>query len=108
MNVLQHILVGCVQVYRLVLSPAQRFLFGSSAGCRFEPSCSVYAMEAVREHGAFRGCWLAARRIARCHPWGDCGYDPVPPAHRGALDACRTHCSGAPSPTITPPAVRPC
>lgn len=46
--------------------------------CRFEPSCSVYAVEALRKHGILRGSWLAARRILRCNPWGGSGYDPVP------------------------------
>lgn len=48
------------------------------AACRFEPSCSRYAHEAVRRHGALRGGWLALRRLARCHPFGGCGVDPVP------------------------------
>ena len=46
--------------------------------CRFQPSCSAYAITALRRYGALRGSWLAARRLGRCHPWGGCGYDPVP------------------------------
>lgn len=78
LNPAQHILILGVQLYRWGISPAQRFIFGSTAGCRFEPSCSAYALEAIRSHGAWRGSWLAVRRLARCHPWGDCGHDPVP------------------------------
>ena len=48
------------------------------ANCRFQPTCSQYAYEAVVSHGAVRGAWLAIRRVGRCHPWGDAGYDPVP------------------------------
>ena len=78
MNPVQYILILLVRIYRVTLSPAITFLFGSSAACRFEPSCSRYAMEAVKTHGAVRGGWLAARRVCRCHPWGGCGHDPVP------------------------------
>lgn len=46
--------------------------------CRFTPSCSTYALEAIRKHGPFKGFYLALRRILRCHPWGGSGYDPVP------------------------------
>jgi putative membrane protein insertion efficiency factor len=63
-----------IRLYQVLISP----LLGSN--CRFEPSCSAYAEEALREHGAFRGSWLALRRIGRCNPWGGSGYDPVPPA----------------------------
>jgi len=65
-------LLALVWLYRYTISP----FLGNN--CRFQPSCSVYAIEALREHGAFRGSWLAAKRIARFHPWGGSGYDPVP------------------------------
>jgi putative membrane protein insertion efficiency factor len=61
-----------VQFYRFAISP----LLGTN--CRFEPSCSEYALEALKSYGAFRGSVLAVRRIARCHPFGGAGYDPVP------------------------------
>lgn len=64
---------GLVWLYQKLISP---FL---GLNCRFQPSCSAYAEEALREHGAVRGGWLALRRIGRCHPWGGSGYDPVPP-----------------------------
>lgn len=79
MNPLQHILVLAIRVYRAVLSPAQTFLFGSAAGCRYTPSCSAYALEAVQTHGAVTGSALTAKRLCRCHPWGGAGHDPVPP-----------------------------
>jgi uncharacterized protein len=53
-------------------------LFGATGGCRYTPTCSTYAMEALREHGTVAGTVLAAKRICRCHPWGGCGHDPVP------------------------------
>ncbi|HEX4343424.1 MAG TPA: membrane protein insertion efficiency factor YidD [Verrucomicrobiae bacterium] len=78
MNPVQFILVGLVRIYRWTVSPLQLFLFGPHGGCRYTPSCSQYAAEAVRVHGAMAGSVLAAKRICRCHPWGDCGHDPVP------------------------------
>jgi uncharacterized protein len=64
---------GLIRVYQLVLSP----LLGTN--CRYHPSCSEYAREAVLLHGPLRGTWLALRRMGRCHPWGGHGHDPVPP-----------------------------
>lgn len=61
-----------VWLYRKLISPFK------PATCRFEPSCSSYALEALRLHGAIRGTWLTARRICRCHPFCEAGYDPVP------------------------------
>lgn len=77
MNPLRPILIALIQLYRWVLSPAKTVLFGGPS-CRFTPSCSTYALEAVRRHGAGRGTLLAARRLCRCHPWGGGGPDPVP------------------------------
>jgi putative membrane protein insertion efficiency factor len=77
-NPLQHLLILALRVYRAVLSPAQLYLFGASAGCRFTPTCSVYALEAVQVHGALAGSALTVKRLCRCHPWGGCGDDPVP------------------------------
>ena len=81
MNPAQHVLSLALRVYRVVVSPALVAIFGTMGlGCRYTPTCSQYAMEAVRLHGACRGSWLSARRVCRCHPWGGCGEDPVPPA----------------------------
>ncbi|HEY2574119.1 MAG TPA: membrane protein insertion efficiency factor YidD [Verrucomicrobiaceae bacterium] len=68
-----------VRLYRLTVSPFIAFLAGPSGACRFEPSCSQYAIEALKTHGAVTGTWLAAKRICRCHPGAQCGNDPVPP-----------------------------
>ena len=78
-----------MRVYRWTLSPVLSGLFGGAAGCRFTPTCSAYALEALRTHGAARGVWLTTRRLCRCHPWGGCGHDPVPPTNleRGARNS---------------------
>jgi uncharacterized protein len=61
-----------IRIYQWVISP------WLGPKCRYTPTCSNYAIEALRKHGVFRGTWLAARRISSCHPWGGSGYDPVP------------------------------
>jgi putative membrane protein insertion efficiency factor len=78
LNLAQNIVIGLVRVYRLVFSPLKNLLLGEGGRCRFEPTCSQYAIEAIGTHGVTRGSWLAARRLCRCHPWGGCGLDPVP------------------------------
>ena len=72
--------LGLVWAWRYALAPAVQAAIGAPSACRFEPGCSAYAEEAVRRHGALRGLGLAAGRIARCHPWGGAGSDPVPEA----------------------------
>lgn len=84
---MKYVLIGLLRAYRALISP----LYGQV--CRYHPSCSAYALEAVREHGSVRGSWLAVRRLARCHPWAAGGYDPVPPRVR----AGRTPSTPSPS-----------
>lgn len=69
---LSWLLILFVRFYQMTLAP----LIGPC--CRFTPSCSVYCIDAIRTHGPWRGLWLAGRRLLRCHPFGPCGYDPVP------------------------------
>lgn len=71
--VLTWVLIIPIRAYRLILSP----WVGHS--CRFQPTCSAYAIEALETHGPLRGLWLTLRRLARCNPWGGSGLDPVPP-----------------------------
>jgi putative membrane protein insertion efficiency factor len=66
------VLIAPIRAYKRVISP----LFPPS--CRFTPTCSSYAIEAIEAHGPVRGVWLGTKRICRCHPWGGSGYDPVP------------------------------
>lgn len=70
---LGRILIGAVRLYQVAVSP------WTPPACRFTPTCSTYAIEALQRHGAGRGVWLTVRRLAQCHPWGGYGYDPVPP-----------------------------
>ena len=69
---MKHVLVFLVRAYQVGLSPLL------PASCRYYPSCSTYAIEALEKHGAARGAWLAARRVLRCHPFRAGGFDPVP------------------------------
>lgn len=70
---MKYVLIGLLRAYRTLISP----LYGQV--CRYHPSCSAYALEAVTVHGSVHGSWFAVRRLGRCHPWAAGGYDPVPP-----------------------------
>ena len=75
-------IVALLRGFRLLLVPFESQVSATPRLCRYEPTCSAYAEEAVRRHGVARGPVLAARRLVRCHPWARGGYDPVPPARR--------------------------
>jgi putative membrane protein insertion efficiency factor len=90
---MKYVLIWLLKGYRFAISP----LYGQV--CRFHPTCSAYALEAVTEHGALRGSWLAVRRIGRCHPWNPGGYDPVPPRRPGRSEPSSTPETTSPTPT---------
>ena len=71
-KILSFPLIFLVRFYRVCISPLK------PPTCRFTPTCSTYALQALRKYGPFKGGWLAVKRILRCHPWGGSGYDPVP------------------------------
>ena len=71
-KVLNYLLIVPIKLYQILLSPL------IVPSCRFTPTCSNYAIEAINKHGPFKGFWLAIKRISKCHPWGDSGHDPVP------------------------------
>ena len=91
----RRLLVGLVTLYRLLVSPVL------APSCRYWPSCSEYAIEALRSHGALRGSWLTARRICRCHPWSAGGVDPVPPAAPSRKDGRTCQCGPGRDPSDT-------
>lgn len=72
MNILTRLLILPIRFYQTYVSPL------TPPMCRFKPTCSQYAVEALQKYGALKGTYLAVRRILRCHPWGGSGYDPVP------------------------------
>jgi putative membrane protein insertion efficiency factor len=80
MNLAQRSLIVLIRIYQAVLSPTLAAFFGPAGRCRYTPSCSHYALEAVRVHGALGGGFLAVKRLCRCHPWASYGEDPVPKA----------------------------
>ncbi len=69
-----------IRGYKIFLSPVLHWLGGPTVGCRYEPYCSQYFLEACEVHGVLRGSWLGLKRLGRCQPWGGRGLDPVPPA----------------------------
>ena len=84
-------LKAVVRGYQILISPLL------PPSCRYEPTCSAYAVEALQRHGLLRGSWLTVRRLVRCHPWGGSGYDPVPDAapesvhHESVHEGCAHH-----------------
>ena len=84
MNPINWLLIKLIRFYQLFISP----LLGKN--CRYEPTCSAYSIEALKEHGAIKGSYLSTKRIFSCHPWGGSGYDPVPKNLRKQAE-CQKH-----------------
>lgn len=88
MKLLRRIAILPIRIYQLAISPLL------PPACRYQPTCSAYAIEAFETHGLLRGAWLTISRLLRCHPWGGSGYDPVPQAPEPdgrAAGTCRHH-----------------
>lgn len=94
--------LALLYLYKFLVSPLLHLL-APGAGCRYEPSCSVYAIDAVRRFGVLRGSWLAGRRFLDCHPWGHFGIDPVPLHWPGWWTRRRLYyAAGAEAPAVKP------
>ena len=94
LSLAQRLVLAPLALYRRFLSPLKPV-----PSCRFHPTCSGYAVDAVRVHGVAYGLWLATARVLRCHPWHPGGFDPVPPPRRGAHRVVDARLEGAPHPT---------
>jgi len=81
-----------IRLYQFTLSPLLSFICGPAFGCRFDPTCSAYFLEAVEMHGVLRGSWLGLKRLARCQPWGGAGHDPVPSRKHITLHRSNKQC----------------
>ena len=79
-SLFRQIFILPIRLYQVLLSPIL------PPACRYLPTCSAYAAEAIERHGLVRGGWIALKRLLRCHPWGGSGYDPVPPVKRAPRD----------------------
>lgn len=86
MTLARNILKGIVRGYQLLISPVLPGI------CRFEPTCSEYAMQSIGRFGAGKGLWLSVKRLVRCQPWGDSGYDPVPDHHHATAKEQQNSC----------------
>jgi len=81
-----------IRAYQWTVSPVLSWLGGPGSGCRFEPTCSAYFLEAAETHGVVRGSWMGLKRLVRCQPWGGQGYDPVPGLKRTESHASHFVC----------------
>jgi uncharacterized protein len=93
LSLAQRLVLAPLAFYRRFLSPLKPV-----PSCRFHPTCSTYAVDAVRVHGVLRGLWLGTARVLRCHPWHPGGFDPVPPPRRGSRRVVDARLEGAPLP----------